>query len=174
MSDQLKTIVLGDAAVQVAAADVAAIEQFKTDSAKALADAESTHKQAIEAKDEEIGTLKADLKKAQDAAVIDVDALVAARSELVASVKSIDDSIDPKGKTDAELRKAAVSAKYGDEMVADASDAEINGMFKALAKDSAEKNPVREAIKTGDNVASFDDSRNAYLDRLTRRSKQEA
>lgn len=148
MSDALKTVVLGDKAVQVAVADVAAIEQFKADSAKALADAESKHAAAIAAKDEEIGKLKADLKVAQDAAVIDVDALVAARSELVAQVKAIDAKIDPKGLSDADLRKAAVAAKLGDEMVKDASDAEISGMFKAIAS-SALTNPVADAIRYG-------------------------
>lgn len=148
MSDSLKTVVLGDKAVQVAVTDVAAIEQFKTDSAKALADAESKHTAAINAKDEEIGKLKADLKTAQDAAVIDVDALVAARTELVGQVKAIDAKIEPKGLTDADLRKAAVAAKLGDEMVKDASDAEITGMFKAIAS-AVPSNPVADAIKGG-------------------------
>lgn len=149
MTDQLKTVVLGDKAVQVAVTDVAAIEQFKTDSAKALADAKTAHTAAIAAKDEEIGTLKADLKKAQDAAVIDVDALVAARTDLVGKVKAIDAKIDPTGKSDTDLRKAAVASKLGDAMVADASEAEITGMFKAIAKDAKPGNPVADAIARG-------------------------
>lgn len=149
MTDQLKTVVLGDKAVQVAVTDVAAIEQFKTDSAKALADANTEHAAVIAAKDEEIGKLKADLKTAQDAAVIDVDALVAARSDLVAKVRAIDTKIDPTGLSDADLRKAAVAAKLGDEMVKDASEAEITGMFKAIAKDAKPTNPVADAIQRG-------------------------
>lgn len=149
MSDQLKTVVLGDKAVQVAVSDVAAIEQYKADMAKQLADAMAAKKKSDEEKDEEIGKLKAEVKKAKDAAVIDVDALVAARSELVGQVKAMDASIDPKGKTDAELRKAAVVAKLGDAMVKDASDAEITGMFKALAKDAAATNPVATALRNG-------------------------
>lgn len=141
------------------------------DSAKALADAEAQHKAAVEAKDEEIGKLKADLKAAQDAAVIDVDALVAARSELVTQVKAIDAKIDPTGLTDTELRKAAVVAKLGDEMVADAGDAEITGMFKAIAKDAKPVDPVRDAFgKAADKAIS--DSRQRYLDRLTRKTKE--
>lgn len=149
MSDQLKTVVLGDKAVQVAVADLAAIEQYKTDMARKLADAETAKKKSDDEKDEEIGQLKAKLKKAEDAAVIDVDALVAARTELVGKVKAIDAQIDPAGKTDADLRKAAVAAKLGDAMVKDASDAEITGMFKAIAKDAAPRNPVADAIKQG-------------------------
>lgn len=149
MSDQtLTTVVLGDKAVQVAATDAAVFEQFKTDSAKALSDAESKHTAAIAAKDEEIGKLKVDLKAAQDAAVIDVDALVSARSELVGKVKAIDAKIEVTGKSDADLRKAAVAAKLGDAMVADASEAEIAGMFKAISGTAA-SNPVADAIKGG-------------------------
>ena len=145
----MKTVVLGDKAVQVADTDVALIEQYKTDMARKLADAETAKKKSDEEKDEEIGKLKAEVKKAKDAAVIDVDALVAARTELVGQVKAMDASIDPKGKTDAELRKAAVLAKLGDAIVKDASDAEITGMFKALAKDAATTNPVATALRHG-------------------------
>lgn len=174
MSDALKTVVLGDKAVQVAVTDVAAIEQFKADSAKALADAESKHTAAIEAKDEEIGELKVKLQKAEDAANIDVDALVAARSDLVAQVKAIDAKIEPKGLTDGELKKAAVAAKLGDAMVQDASDAEISGMFKAIAS-AAPTNPVADAIQHG--IKTNDDNavnhaHSGYLARLTRQSKE--
>lgn len=145
----MKTVVLGDKAVQVADTDVALIEQYKTDMARKLTDAESKHAAAIAAKDEDIGKLRADLATAQAAANIDVDALVAARTELVGQVKSMDASIDPKGKTDAELRKAAVLAKLGDSMVKDANDDQITGMFKALAKDAATTNPVATALRQG-------------------------
>lgn len=150
MSDQTKTVVLGDKAAQGLTADAAAvIEAYKADMTKQLADAVAAKKKSDEEKDEEIGKLKAEVKKAKDAAVIDVDALVAARTELVGQVKTMDASIDPKGKTDAELRKAAVLAKLGDSMVKDASDAEITGMFKALAKDAATTNPVATALRHG-------------------------
>ena len=166
-----KTVVLGDKAVQVLAEDAAEVERFKDATTQALADAEAQHKTAIEAKDEEIGKLKADLKAAQDAAVIDVDALVAARSELVTQVKAIDASIDPTGLTDAELRKAAVVAKLGDELVADAGEAEITGMFKAIAKDAKPSDPVRDAFGKATDT-SISDSRQRYLDRLTRKTKE--
>lgn len=175
MSDQLKTVVLGDSAVQVAVTDVAAIEQFKTASTQALADAKATHKTAIEAKDEEIGTLKADLAAAKAAAVIDVDKLVADRSTLVTQVKAIDAKIDPTGKTDADLRKAAVASRLGDEMVADAGESEINGMFKAIAKDAKPADPVRDAFSRGvtaNDADIVDTAQAAYVARLTRQTKE--
>lgn len=142
----LKTVVLGDSAVQVAVADAAAIDKFKAETAKQLADA----KALSDAKDEQIGQLKAELVKAQDAAKIDVDALVAARTELVAQVKAIDASIEVAGKSDAALRKEAVAKKLGDAAIAGCADAEITGMFKVLAKDAkTETNPVHQAVQRG-------------------------
>lgn len=169
MSDSLKTVVLGDRAVSVALGDVAAIEQYKADMTKRLADAEATKKLSDEQKDEQIGKLKTELKQAKDAAIIDVDALVAARSELVAQVQAIDAKIDPRGKSDAELRKAAVASKLGDSMVKDAPDAEISGMFKALAKDAKPANPVQAALRqgvqvVGDAAAKMQDAWHKSLD----------
>jgi len=166
-----KTVVLGDKAVQVLAEDAAEVERFKDAAAKALADTESKHAAAIEAKDEEIGKLKAELADAKKAAEIDVDALVAARTELVAQVKAIDGKIEAKGLTDADLRKAAVAAKLGDEMVADASDAVILGMFKAIAKDAKPADPVKSALLRT-TTDSADDGHNAYVARLTRNNKE--
>src|SRR5690554_6554785 len=167
-----KTVVLGDKAVQVHVEDAAEVERFKQESAKALADAEAKLTTTIAAKDEEIGKLKADLKAAQDAANIDVDALVAARTELVAQVKAIDAKIDAKGLSDADLRKAAVAAKLGDEMVKDASEAVILGMFKAIAKDAKPADPVGEAFKYGVKDADpINDAQAGYVARLTRQKE---
>ena len=166
MSDSLKTVVLGDKAVSVALGDVAAIEQYKTDMQRKLNDAEMAKKKSDDEKDEEIGTLKAKLKKAEDAAVIDVDKLVAERTELVGKVKAIDAKIDPSGLSDADLRKAAVVSKFGDAMLKDASDAEISGMFKAIAVDAKAGNPVADALRQG--VKSFGDAGSAMNDALVK------
>ena len=131
----MKTVVLGDKAVQVANTDVLAIEQYKADMTKKLGDAELARKAAIDAKDAELGALKVELQKAKDAANIDVDALVA---------------IVTAGKSDAELRKAAVASKLGDAALGGASEAEIKGMFTVLARDAATGgNPVRAALASG-------------------------
>lgn len=175
MSDQLKTVVLGDKAVQVAVTDVAAIEQFKADTTKRITDAETAHAAAIAAKDEEIGKLRVDLAQAQKDAAIDVDALVAARTEFLGLLDAIAPGMETKGKTDAELRKAAVAATLGDEMVVNASDAEIAGMFKAMSKGKISQNPVADAFKGGvkssDNTA-LNDATAAYHARLTRQNKE--
>lgn len=167
MADAVKTrIVLIDGlSVETTDAGAQALEKLtKTiaDKENALTDAAKAHAAAIAAKDECIGKLKADLKAAQDAAKIDVDKLVADRSDLVEQVKAIDAKIDAAGKTDADLRKAAVASRLGDEMVKDASEAEVLGMFKAIAKDAKPADPVRKAMQDGKTV---EDINQAYAAR---------
>lgn len=154
MSDALRTVVVDGLSVNTTDQGAQAIEKLTKDrdeARSALTTANTNHQTALAAKDEEIGTLKADLKKAQDAALkpADLDKLVADRATLVATVKAIDSKIVVDGKTEADLRKAAVAAKLGDEMVKDASDAEIAGMFKALAKDVKPADPFRTAVQGG-------------------------
>lgn len=152
-------VVLGDAAISLDDAQARVLEKFKADVSKQLADA----KALADSKDEQIGQLKAELVKAQDAAKIDVDALVAARTELVAQVKAIDSAIEVSGKSDAALRKEAVAKKLGDASIAGCSDAEITGMFKVLAKDAkTEENPVAGAFKQG--VVNVGDASAGMLD----------
>lgn len=150
MSDTLKTVVLGDKAVQVAVSDVAAFEAFKAESAKALADANAATAAAIAAKDQEIGTLKAENQKMKDGQIKpeDLDRLVADRASLVQIVTAIDSKIEIKG-SDADLRRAAVKSKLGDEMVKDASDDMITGMFRAIAKDVKPADPFANMLKDG-------------------------
>lgn len=152
MSDALKTVVLGDKAVQVSVADVAAIEAFKADSAKALADAKAEHDKAIAAKDAELAKKDAeidDLKgKVLDAAAL--DKLVQARGDLIATAKAIAADVKVEGLSDAEIRKAVVVAKLGDEAVKDKAEAYIDARFDILAEDAAKNaDPVRDALKGG-------------------------
>ena len=148
---EMLTVVLGDQATQVAAADAPKIEKWKADQAKLLADAGTASVAAIASKDEEIGKLKAaNAKLTADAMTPEkLSKIVADRVALEASVMAIDADIETKNVSDADLRKAAVVAVHGDEMVADASDAEINGMFKALAKTAATKDTFAEVLKDG-------------------------
>jgi hypothetical protein len=161
MSDALRTVTVDGLSVSTTdqgAQAITTLLQRIADAANKASQTETAHIAAladkdktIAAKDEEIGTLKADLKKAQDAAPkpADIDKLVADRATLVTTVKALDAKIDVAGKSDADLRKAAVAAKLGDEMVKDASEAEIAGMFKALAKDIKPADPFAAAVKDG-------------------------
>lgn len=152
MADALITVVLGDKAVSVTAADKATIDAFKADAANALTTANDAHQVIVDAKDTEIGTLKVDKKTLQDAAITPekMTALIADRVALEKIVATIDADIVTANVSDADLRKAAVASKLGDEMVVDAADAEIAGMFKAIAKDAktaAEADPLATVQK---------------------------
>lgn len=173
MSDALRTVVVDGLSVSTTDQGAQAITKLLKDlesSAAKLADverahqaklagAETAHADAIKAKDaelakkdEEIGTLKADKKKLEDAAPkpADIDKMVAARAELVTTVKAIDTKIEVDGKSDADLRRAAVKSKLGDAFAQDSvPDAEIAGMFKAIAKDVKPADPFAAAVKSG-------------------------
>ena len=148
----LKTLVLGDSAVQVAVADAAAIEKFKADTAKLLADAKSVADAAIAAKDAELAQVQAALDDAKTKILsdADLDKRVAARAELVAAAHAIAPEVKTTGLSDADIRKATVVAKLGDAAIAGKSAAYIDARFDILA-DSAktEENPVAGAFKQG-------------------------
>lgn len=116
MTVELKTVVLGDKAVAVEAKDADTVAAILKDHAAVVADKET-----------EIGELKAKLKDAESKIVSDADfeARVAARVE-------------------SDKRREAVKAKFGDDAVKDASDAEIAGMFKVI--DKAVDDTVRRAL----------------------------
>jgi uncharacterized protein len=111
-------VMVGDKAVQVAAVDADFIAKLVKD-----------HQTAIDEKDEMIGQLKAECKDATDKILTDaqIDALV-------------------KDKADAMARREAVRAKYGDEAVKDATDAEIKGIYSVMDKAPAKADPVRQAL----------------------------
>lgn len=174
MSDALKTVVLGDKAVKVPAEDVAAIEQFKTDSAKALADAESKHEKTLADKDAELAKLQAKLDDAESKILsdADIDKRVSDRADLVSLAKSIAPNIKTQGVSDSDIRKAVVTTKLGDAVIEGKSEAYIDARFDILADEAKESNPVNDAFKSTAQGEPLNDSYSGYLARLTR--KQEA
>ena len=117
----LKTIVVGDKAVQVAASDADIVNKLIAD-----------HKAEIDAKDTEIGALKAECadtaKKVLDAAAI--DALVQSRVAVIDKARGAVADFDATGKSVEQIRREVVKAIHGDEAAADTvSDAEVKGIF---------------------------------------------
>lgn len=149
MSDALKTVVLGDKAVQVATSDAAIVENFRTETTRKISDMADAHKRELDDRDTTIGTLRAELKQAQDAAPgpDKIASLVAERVELEKVALTIDSKIVLAGKTNEEVRKAVVAKALGDEMVKDASDAEITGMFKAVSRDAQKTGQSQEQLR---------------------------
>ena len=129
MTVELKTVILGDKAVQVEAKDADTVAAILKD-----------HKTAIDAKDTEIGELKGKLATAE-AKVLDEAAIA----------KLVDAKVDAKTKRD------AVAAKFGDEAVKDASDAEIAGMFKVIDAAGDADETVRNALKDAKPIQDAED-----------------
>lgn len=113
----------------------------------ALAD---SHKAVIAAKDAEIAKKDAEIDtlkgKVMDAAAL--DAAVTARADLIAKAKTVADQ-DYTGKSEAEIRKMAVAKKFGDAAVADKSAEYVAARFDIAVEDSANADPVRQAVKDG-------------------------
>ena len=161
MPENLRKIMVDGLQVEVTDAAAVAIEKLQkqiTDAATDQAAAVAASTTAIAAKDEEIGTLKADAKKLTDAALTPekMTQMVADRVALETLVKAIAPTVDCANVGDADLRKAAVASTYDDEMVKDASDAEITGMFKALAKDAKSVDAFADGVKGGLKVVTND------------------
>ncbi|PWE26713.1 hypothetical protein C4N9_20865 [Pararhodobacter marinus] len=151
----LRKIMVDGLEVETTDAGAAAINKLTTDAEKAkaiadkaLADAVADHQKQIAAKDAEIAKVEAerDDLKAKVVSDADLDKLVAARADLIGTAKAIADA-DYTGKSEAEIRKAAVAAKLGDAAVADKSDAYIEARFDILAEDAAPADPLRGALK---------------------------
>lgn len=154
MTDALRTVVVDGLSVQTTDQGAQAIAKLQKDlesSAAKITANDAAHTAAVAKLQEELGTFKAENQKLKDAAPkpADLDKLVADRSALVTTIKAIDSKIEVAGVSDSDLRRAAVKSKLGDEMVKDASDAEINGMFKAIAKDVKTADPFATVVKDG-------------------------
>lgn len=149
----LRTVMVDGLSVETTDAGAQAIgklQQQVRDSAQALSDAEARHAEALADRDAKLAKAEAerDDLKAKVLSDADLDARVQARGDLIATAKAIADG-DYTGKSEGEIRKAAVVAKLGDAAVKDKSDAYIEARFDILAED-AKKDPVTRALRTGD------------------------
>lgn len=141
------SVEMSDTAIQVVQK---VLGQF-ADARTALADANTKIGEmavALSTKDGEIVVLK---QQVADAALTPakLDDAVRARSAVIADAKAIaGKDIVTDGKTDGEIRKAAVTAKLGDK-AAGLDDAAIKGAFHALAAAMSKADPVRDAIRDG-------------------------
>ncbi len=150
MTEKLKTVTVDGIPVETTDAGATVIARLQTDVADAkqsLADAETAHKEALASRDKEIATKDAeidDLKgKVLDTAAL--DAAVMARADLLSTAKTIADQ-DYAGKSETEIRKAAVVAKLGDSAISGKSDDYVSARFDILAEDAA-KDPVRTVMQ---------------------------
>lgn len=146
------TIDVNDTAYQV-------VSKLQENLAKAVADlatsqaALATAQTTIQTRD---GELAAEKQKLKDAEITPakLDAAVATRAQVVADARKIaGDKLVVDGKTDLEIRRAAVTAKLGDAATKDMADAAIEGAFRALVpagqgggNGGARPDPLRSAL----------------------------
>lgn len=159
---ELKTVVLGDEAVQVIAADASKFDAYKAASAQALADSE-----------EKVGELTAKIAEIEAKVVsgAEIEQRVADRVALVSAAKAIAPDLVADGKSDADIRKEVVVAKFGDAAIEGLSDAAIVGMFKAatLTKDSDDT--IRKALGDKAQVMDYDAVMAAASDKFLKGGK---
>ena len=113
-----------------------------------MAALKSTHQQALDAKDGEIAALKA---KVPDAAML--DAMLTTRAATITAAKRVlGDSFDATGKSEGDIRRAAVGKRLGDAAIVGKSDDYIAAAFdtlKVVDGASGHSDPIRQAIIQG-------------------------
>ena len=113
----------------------------------------------------EIDALKAKVLEGPE-----LDAAVAARGDLIAKARAIAPDVKTEGLSDADIRKAVVTAKLGD-AVKDKAEAYIDARFDILAEDAEKVDPVRNVIiqtPVGDGI---NNAHAGYLARMTGRKE---
>lgn len=161
----LKTILVDGLSVETTDAGEQAIKKLQgqiVDAQSALATANTNHATVIAAKDSDLAKKDAEIDtlKAKVMTDADLDAAVKVRSDLIAMAKTIADK-DYTGKSPAEIRNLAVTAKIGDAAIAGKSDDYIVARFDILAEDAA-KDPVRMAQINQQPNVNLGDADNAY------------
>ncbi|PPU46774.1 hypothetical protein XarbCFBP7697_14065 [Xanthomonas arboricola] len=148
-----RTVLVDGLSVETTDAGAQAIDKLQrqlSDSNAVAARQATEHTAALALKDAEIAKRDAaidDLKgKVLDDAAL--DARVQARGDLVATAKAIHDT-DYRGKSDADVRKAAVIGKLGDAAIAGKGDAYIEARFDILADGVKPFDPVARALSDG-------------------------
>lgn len=122
-----------------------------------LADKFAKAEKAMAEKDDELEKAKAKVKDAAE-----IDAMVADRAALISTVAKLDDSFDCKGKSEAEIRRGVVTAKFGDAM-ADKSDDYIAARFDLMADESPADKLADAIAKPAEKTDTVSDARAAYM-----------
>ncbi len=181
MSDiKTRTILVDGLSVETTDAGAQAIEKLQKDLAdaeKLYVEATDSHKTDIAAKDKEIAKKDAEIDdlKGKQISDSDLDAKVQARADLITKAKSLHDA-DYTGKSDADIRKAVVAAKFGDESIKDKSQDYIDARFDILVE-SGVQDPVRTAVnhqRQSAHVVDADSAYEANNDHLTNAWKGES
>lgn len=171
MADEKRKILVDGLTIETTEQGAQAIEKLQrqlNDSATATKTLTDAHASALALKDADLAKKDAEIDdlKAKVLTDADIDAKVKARADLISTAKTIADA-DYAGKSETEIRKAAVVAKLGDAAVKDKPDAYIAARFDILVEDAA-KDPVRQHLGDGGSrIDPKDNGQSAYENRLT-------
>ena len=187
MSDvKLKTVIVDGIPIEANDQAAAVIEALKTKvetAGKALTDANAAHEIALAAKDKELGARDAEIAtiKGKQLSDAQIDALVAARADVIGKAKIVDKDVKTDGLSLPAIRRAAVVARLGDAAVKDRSDDYVEALFDGLAAHPA-KDAIADtaraalglkvAAKDGDPQAVRDAAYQEYLDTLNGAKKE--
>lgn len=147
----LKTLIVDGLTVETTEEGLASVHKIadaKHEAVKALNDAKIAHDTAIAAKDAELAKRDAeiDMLKTAKLSDADIDAMVQARSDLLAKAKSVADA-DYTGLADSDIKKAAVVAKLGDAAIEGKTEAYIDARFDILAELVDKADPFATAMQ---------------------------
>ena len=122
------------------------LQKEKSDAQKLLTDTQALYDSKLAEKDAQLAAKDAEIDalKAKQLTDADIDAKVAQRAELIATAKAIHDA-DYNGKSDAEIKALAVSAKGVD--IKDKPQAYVDASFDILAKDIKPKDTFADAMR---------------------------
>lgn len=156
MSDALRTVVVDGLSVTTTDQGAQAIDKLQkalADSAAKIETLSTDHAKALAAKDADLAKAHAerDAEKAKVLSDADLDKRVAARADLIGKAKAIAKDVKTDGLSDADIRKAVVTAVRGADAVADKSQAYLDAAFDIIVDDAAKVKPdaFRDAVKGG-------------------------
>lgn len=144
----LRTVLVDGLPVEVTPAGaqvIATLQARLTDAATALDTATTEHTTRVTALDKELGTKDAEIAKLMADAMTPakLDKLVADRATVIAKAKTFGD-VKVEGRTNGEIRRAAVATKLGDAAIANRSEDYVEAMFDSL---STSNDPVKKALQ---------------------------
>lgn len=145
----MKSLVLGDAAVQVADADAGKVEAYKAQVAKDAANAKAEADAKLSDKDKELAKKDAELNelKKKQVSDADLDARVQARAKLVGDARAIVKDYDSTGKSDAAIRRDVVTQSGRFPVSDSTSESYIDAAFDLLSAGAA-TTPVSDGVRT--------------------------
>lgn len=171
MSDTIKTKTVMVDGLSVETTDagaqaIAKLQQQVQDGSTALTDAATKHQTALADRDATIAKKDAEIDSLKGKVLSDeqLDQRVKARADLIATAKAVHDA-DYSGKTDDDIRKAAVVAKLGDAAIKDKPQAYVDARFDILVED-AKKDPVNRVLRSASVTPINDNGYQASVDAL--------